>query len=813
MPKTFRTTNSGVSTRMDTPHSLNLPLPPRSKPTQGERNLEPVEIIVTMIDGSTHTGKLTRFVDSEDSIELENIESTNRQQILFSEIKSFQLMNSQHLELDEGYISSDVAQITQPSERQEYNLEFNDGTTEKWESLGSINDAKGMHLFVVQAFYNYYHTFVPFSSLKNHRIGSVIGETLVKNKLVLQEDIDKGLNKQKELRSKKLGEYLTSEAIVSVSDLEKAISRQQNTPNLRLGEALIQEKLILEEQLDHALKEQKKNRSIPLGEILIQMGAISNEDMEKTLASKLGIPYVNLKKFKIDDTIIKMVPEKICRRHNIIPLCLYDSKLIVAIENPLNRLPIEDLRFHTKIFIEPVMASADDIDWAINLYYSTQIGDLALELDDEDGDEDQVENIGDSENALVKLINKMIIDAHSQGASDIHIEPYPGKRKTLVRFRKDGELIPYVELPHNYRNAIVSRIKIMCELDISERRKPQDGKIDFKKYGPLKIELRVATIPTAGGVEDVVMRVLANGEPIPLDEMGIREQSLASIKDKISQPHGLFLVCGPTGSGKTTTLHSILGHINTPDKKIWTAEDPVEITQKGLRQLQVNSKIDLSFASAMRAFLRADPDIIMVGEMRDAETTATGIEASLTGHLVLSTLHTNSAPESIVRLLDMGMDPFNFADALLGVLAQRLAKRLCPLCKKSHVATEEELIEMGNEYCEDICHTATIDEQEKIRNDVIENWKKSFGFGDELEICEATGCEECNDSGYDGRMALHELLVTSSKIKKLIHDRATVVEITEVAFTEGMITLKQDGIEKIFQGHTDIHQVRSVCVK
>ena len=799
---------------MEAPHSLNLPLPPRSKQAPGDHVPEPEDVIVTLSDGSTCTGKLTRFIESENHIEVENTDSSDTQKVLFSAIKSFQLMNSRHLVLDEGYISSDTSEITLPSERQEYFLEYTDGETDKGETLGYVEDAKGIHLFIAQAFYNYYHMFIPFSSLKDHRIGAVLGEALVNNNLVEQEDIEKGLDKQQEMRSKKLGEYLTSEEIVSPEELEKAIKRQQNTPNLRLGEALIQEALITNEQLENALSEQKKNRTTPLGEILIQMGAVSMEDMKKTLATKLGIPYVNLRRFSVDEEVVKMVPEKISRRHHIMPLCLYDSKLIVAIENPLNRLPMEDLRFHTKLFVEPVMAASDDIDWAINLFYSTQINELALELDDdEDEAEDFQDKIGESDNALVKLVNKMIVDAHAQGASDIHIEPYPGKRKTIVRFRRDGELIPYVELPPNYRNALVSRIKIMCDLDISERRKPQDGKIDFKKFGPLKIELRVATIPTAGGVEDVVMRVLANGEPIPLDQMGIRDQSLNQIKSLVAKPYGLFLVCGPTGSGKTTTLHSILGHINTPDKKIWTAEDPVEITQKGLRQLQVNSKIDLSFANAMRAFLRADPDVIMVGEMRDEETTATGIEASLTGHLVLSTLHTNSAPESVVRLLDMGMDPFNFADALMGILAQRLTKRLCPICKSAHTASDEELEELANEYCEEIFHNTNPEQQAKIRCEVIEAWKKNLGFGGDLQIFEPKGCDECNDTGYDGRLALHELLVSSPEIKRLIHERATVAELTKVAFKEGMITLKQDGIEKIFQGHTDIHQVRAVCVK
>ncbi|MDX1811799.1 MAG: ATPase, T2SS/T4P/T4SS family, partial [Gammaproteobacteria bacterium] len=641
---------------MDSSILLELPNPPLCKaPNIEERNTSE-DVLVSLLDGKTITGKLYRYVPSEKSITIYQ-DSTNEQtQIPLAKIRNFQLMNSKHFVLDDEFIGDDKNQVTMPSERQEYQLIYQDDKTDMGETMGFVQDENGLHLFIAQAFYNYYHQFIPLTALKDHRIGPIIGEALLKDHKVREEDVEEGLKQQDELRSKKLGEYLTSEEIISPAGLEKAIERQQNTPNLRLGEALIQEGLITDAQLDDALKSQKQNRAIPLGEILVNMNAVTPEDMKKTLASKLGIPFVNLRKFKVDMDSIKNVPEKICRRHNVMPLCLYDNKLIVAVENPLHRLPLEDLRFHTKIFVEPVMAAPEDIEWAINQYFGVQIDTLARELyeDEEEKEEDLIENIAESDNALVKLVNKMITDAYNQGASDIHIEPYPGNKKTVVRFRKDGELVPYVELPPGYRNALVSRIKIMCDLDISERRKPQDGKISFKKFGPLKIELRVATLPTAGGLEDVVMRILANGEPIPLDQMGIRKDTLNAIKKEIYKPYGLLLVCGPTGSGKTTTLHSILGQINTPEKKIWTAEDPVEITQKGLRQLQVNSKIGLSFANAMRAFLRADPDVIMVGEMRDEETTSTGIEASLTGHLVLSTLHTNSAPESVTRLLDMG---------------------------------------------------------------------------------------------------------------------------------------------------------------
>jgi type II secretory ATPase GspE/PulE/Tfp pilus assembly ATPase PilB-like protein len=448
---------------------------------------------------------------------------------------------------------------------------------------------------------------------------------------------------------------------------------------------------------------------------------------------------------------------------------------------------------------------------------------LGNDEDEEAGVSGQDEASAASDNELVRLVNKIIVDAYKMGASDIHIEPQPGKGKTRVRLRKDGSLTPYIEIPSTYRNALVARIKIMCDLDISEKRKPQDGKIKFKKYGPLDIELRVATLPSQGGVEDVVMRILASGDPIPLDRMGFSERNLALLKKTISKPYGLFFVCGPTGSGKTTTLHSILKQINTPETKIWTAEDPVEITQQGLRQVQINKKAGLDFATVMRAFLRADPDVIMVGEMRDKETVATGIEASLTGHLVFATLHTNSAPESITRLLDMGMDPFNFADALLGILAQRLAKRLCGDCKKAHPASAEEIKALLSEYAVELAHTAAWKKDANAAYKALyADWARLFGSEKEasrrqnagqIMLYEKVGCNQCSGTGYRGRVGLHELLIGSDAVKKAIQEHARVAELFAIALEEGMRTLKQDGIEKVLSGVTDIHQVRAVCIR
>jgi type II secretory ATPase GspE/PulE/Tfp pilus assembly ATPase PilB-like protein len=520
--------------------------------------------------------------------------------------------------------------------------------------------------------------------------------------------------------------------------------------------------------------------------------------------------------------LLKNLKREYCESNQWLPLEDAKNGLIVMGTDPEH---LRGSRMVENIFprAKPIykVTSAREFKLTLNLFFGEEAGSVTELLSTLDDDGEGIVDAGTDElsaaadNETVKLVNKIITDAYAQGASDIHVEPQPGKGRLGVRFRKDGTLVNYIEIPGSYRSAIVARLKIMCDLDISEKRKPQDGKIKFKKFGPLDIELRVATIPTAGGVEDVVMRILAGGEPIPLEKLGLSNINRDRLKEQISKPYGLFFVCGPTGSGKTTTLHSVLGYLNTPETKIWTAEDPVEITQKGLRQVQVNPKAGFTFAAAMKAFLRADPDIIMVGEMRDAETTHTGIEASLTGHLVFATLHTNSAPESIIRLLDMGMDPFNFSDALLGVLAQRLAKRLCKECKQAYTPSGDEIKQLITEYSEELKHSPEYKADPVAgAKKIFDEWSRDFANDKgQFTMYKAVGCDVCGGTGYKGRVGLHELLIGSDQVKKLIQERARVADIFVSAVGDGMRTLKMDGIEKVVQGITDMAQVRAVCIK
>ena len=423
------------------------------------------------------------------------------------------------------------------------------------------------------------------------------------------------------------------------------------------------------------------------------------------------------------------------------------------------------------------------------------LGELINEIHLEPAIDSVSGGIEENDSAIVRLTNQVIAEADRLGASDIHIEPYEDRKDMAVRLRIDGTCFTYMGIPAAYRRAVVSRIKIMANLDIAERRKPQDGKIRYRLAKDREVELRVATLPTSGQDEDVVLRLLTAKHPMPLDAMDFAPATLKAMEAIAEKPYGIILCVGPTGSGKTTTLHAILKHINTDERKIWTAEDPVEITQDGLRQVQVHSKIGLTFATAMRAFLRADPDVIMIGEMRDKETADIAIEASLTGHLVLSTLHTNSAVETVIRLLDLGCDSFNFADAMLGVLAQRLCKRICIQCKEAYHPSRQEYDELVQGYGTQDWPTVGIE------------------YRADWSLYRGRGCEACNRTGFKGRVPLHELLLPSEGMKHLIQTRSQTAQMLTLAMKEGLVTLVQDGVRKALQGVTTYRQVRAVAMK
>jgi type II secretory ATPase GspE/PulE/Tfp pilus assembly ATPase PilB-like protein len=573
---------------------------------------------------------------------------------------------------------------------------------------------------------------------------------------------------------------------------------------------LLRERMVTTDQLQKAFGLAKKsNRSVE--HVLIETFKIKKEAIGKSFSLFYGC------KFRAFDPTVPAPFELLANLKKAfllnelwIPMSWSKEGIEVLVDDPRNLNKTDNIKALLKTAkISVSVAIREDIQAFIGHFFDKDRGadaapppeEVTDDVDipditfEEEKEETTVEEADESSSQVVKLVDQVIIAAYRKNASDIHIEPSVVTKATSIRFRLDGVCQEYMKIPNAMVRGVVSRIKIMSNLDIAERRLPQDGKIKFRRKGVPPFEMRVATLPTAGGFEDVVLRILASSGALKVDEMGLTERNIRVIKAIVQKPYGLILAVGPTGSGKTTTLHGLLGHINKPGVKIWTAEDPIEITQQGLRQVEVKPKIGLDFARVMRAFLRADPDVIMIGEMRDEETASIGIEASLTGHLVFSTLHTNSAPETITRLLDMGLNALNFSDAFLGVLAQRLTRRLCANCRKEHLLTREEF------------------------DGVVQNYgsewfgRTAIEYAEGIKIYKPAGCENCSNTGYRGRMGIHELMEGTPEVKLLIKKQANTEEIQRIALEQGMATLKQDGIGKVFKGLTDMSEVRRVCIQ
>ena len=575
---------------------------------------------------------------------------------------------------------------------------------------------------------------------------------------------------------------------------------------------LLRNKMVSTDQLQQAFAHAKKlNKSVEF--VLIEHNKISKQAIGKSFSlfydtkfreydASFTVPVellTNLKKaFLLNEFWVPMSWDK-----DGVEVLVDDPRDLNKTDNiktlmKTNRINFtvairEDIEQYIRHFFDGDQTAADAKAAAQSLDDFSLIPEVAFEEEEEERDLEE-EAYDEASGKIVKLVDQVIIAAYRNNASDIHIEPSSITKTTTIRLRLDGVCQEYMKVPNSMVRGIISRVKIMSNLDIAERRLPQDGKIKFRRKGVPTFELRVATLPTQGGYEDVVLRILASAGAMQLDEMGMTARNTQVMKRIVAKPYGLILAVGPTGSGKTTSLHAILSYINKPGIKIWTAEDPIEITQAGLRQVEVKPKIGLDFARVMRAFLRADPDVIMIGEMRDEETASIGIEASLTGHLVFSTLHTNSAPETITRLLDMGLNPLNFSDAFLGVLAQRLTRRLCKECREEYPLTKDEFemiyVDYGEKYWE----------------------KTGIKYNPDMTLFKPVGCEACSKTGYRGRMGIHELMEGTPRIKLMIKKQANTELLFAQAMKEGMETLRQDGIQKVFKGLTDLAEVRRVCI-
>ena len=563
----------------------------------------------------------------------------------------------------------------------------------------------------------------------------------------------------------------------------------------RLGEILVKEKLIDADQLKKALDYQQQNGG-RLGACLMKLGFITDDEITEVLSRQYGVPSINLKYYEVDPAVIKLIPQDTAVRYQIVPLSRVGSTLTIAMTDPTNVFAMDDIKFMTGFNVEPVVASESSINEAIAKFYGDveSVEELSKVMKDLNADdpadlelaaEEQEMDLASLEKAaeqapIIKLVNLVLTDAVKRGASDIHIEPYD--KEVRVRFRIDGVLQAVMAPPLKLRDAIVSRVKIMAKLDISEKRLPQDGRImiKYRKDGRIKeLDFRVSTAPTLYG-EKIVMRLL-DKENLRLDmtKLGFEPESLAKFERAILRPYGMVLVTGPTGSGKTNTLYSSVARLNTPETNIMTAEDPVEFQLAGINQVQMKDQIGLNFASALRAFLRQDPNIILVGEIRDFETAEIAVKAALTGHLVLSTLHTNDAPSTISRLMNMGIEPFLVATSVNLICAQRLVRRICTNCKEQLELPHQTLIDAG----------FTPDEARKTK------------------IYHGKGCSVCNKNGYKGRVGLYEVMEITDELRELILVGASALELKKKAMDSGLITLRKSGLIKAALGQTTLEEV------
>jgi type II secretory ATPase GspE/PulE/Tfp pilus assembly ATPase PilB-like protein len=784
--------------------------------------------IVEFADGSDQSFELVSIDDNGQSAQVRATD-TGTLPIALSDVRSITLKHGLKYVADGEAIRLVGGSQVDVSQSRPFVVYFKGGAKLEGRTRGFLRSHGGLFFFLAQ------HDqpaavpcYVPMAPIDSFRVGAMVGRTMEIHNQPETAELAEALGSRTRERDQRLGAYLERRAIASRKDLKDALGSQERRPKQRIGAILVDAGLITQQELDRALALQAGSRGRRLGEVLVSMGVVSTRTVQVMLSEKLGIPYVNAEAFEVEPAAIELVPAELAQRYNLLPLLRLGKSLIVAVENPLAIEFEQRLRFATHCTIVPVIADPAQIAERIATEYfvpqtaadtwsqdsaapvaaasGEDIEQLARRLEREApasgamATKKLAHDPSINSNTLVRLVNRIVTDAHARGASDIHIETGAGQR-VRVRFRRDGELVDYLQLGHAYAAAVVSRIKIMAGLDIAERRLAQDGKIQFGRFAPLAIELRVAVVPTSDASEDVVLRILGGTAARPLDKIGLAPRNVAELQRMTGRNHGLILVCGPTGSGKTTTLHSVLRHLNRADLKIWTAEDPIEIVQPGLRQVQVNPQAGWTFAQAMRSFLRADPDVVMVGEMRDAETARTAIEASLTGHLVLSTLHTNSAAETVTRLLDLGMDPFNFSDSLVGILSQRLARRLCPACRRPHELNDAEAHELAVEYCQG----TSLDPATVVRE-----WRATHGRHGRLHVNRAVGCGEC-DAGYRGRVGIHELLSVTPDMRRMIRLRGPADELAAAAQAGGMRLLKQDALEKVLTGEIDLASARTAA--
>jgi type II secretory ATPase GspE/PulE/Tfp pilus assembly ATPase PilB-like protein len=810
--------------------SFYWPVPQSALYSKPELWTEPQACDIVGLNGNVGRCSLVSLAPQEKTIVVQIERANTPVELSFSQFRQLTLVEP--LTIQRMASDEDFPEIHSRSGLYAFEVHWQDGSIQTGRTLGYVETGNGLFIFEpLDDKGSLQRSFIPQEAFVNVTLSDPVKSDAKSATTGVPKANAFGADAAA-LSKTAIIARLTESVVSSPEQLMQALDRQSKLPMIRVGEALTGLGFVTQSQIEKALALQTGGETVqPLGEVLIGMGVLTRRDLNTALARKMGYPVVNVSEFPVEHAALRRVPLNAARRLMVLPLLARSGLTVVALVDPTRRRTLEELEFLTRGRVIATLGNEKQILPAITAAYE-RLGLSDGQYDDAPTDSDTTEEtstnellesmelqhqgretpeeegqlIAESDNTLVRLINTMIIEASNRGVSDIHVECRPRQAKVRIRFRKDGLLMPYLELPHTYRSALVARLKIMADLDISERRKPQDGKIDFRKFSAKhRLELRIATIPTSAGLEDVVMRLLSSAKPLPMDKLGLSPDNFDNLRTAVTRPYGMVLCVGPTGSGKTTTLHSVLDFVNTPERKIWTAEDPIEISQPALRQVQVNPKIDWTFAKALRSFLRADPDIIMVGEIRDVETAKIAIEASLTGHLLLSTLHTNSAAETVTRLIDMGMDPFNFADSLLAVLAQRLARRFCTHCRTSEPATKAQVEELLDNYL----HIFP-EEFRPTRQYVLNEWLTHYGQDGQLQYYKGTGCNQCRGSGMSGRVGLHELMSVTPALRRMIQVNARAEDLVTEAFRSGQFrTLRQDGILKVLAGLTSMDEVRA----
>ncbi len=615
-----------------------------------------------------------------------------------------------------------------------------------------------------------------------------LGAMLIAEGLLDPDAVSRGVAAQSNGRRLPIGEILVSMKRVDAEAVESALATQRHS-KLRLGDVLVEAGFASAADIELAMAEQRRRQGKRLGEVLVEIGILSEQDLARALAAKFQLPLVNLDEVEVNASALAEVPAEIVGKYGVLPIDVDAKVLTVAIADPLATDAIDMLRFQCRRRVRVVLATQSQLRSALEDAHYTR----ALLVAQPPSTPAPVVHAGYDyrDDDVVRMVNQLILSSAQRGASDIHIEPHGDDRPVRVRVRIDGRCVNAPDIPGRHRSALVNRVKILASLDIADRRRPQDGKLKVVGDNNKSIDIRVTTVPTIEDNEDVVLRILTASRRLGFEDLQLSPHNADVVQSWMRLDHGLILCVGPTGVGKTTTVHAMLGMLNTDELKVWTAEDPVEIVGAGLRQVHVQPKIDLTFANALRTFLRADPDVIMVGEMRDRETAALAVEASLTGHLVLSTLHTKSAADTIGRLLDMGLDPLTVADALSGVVSQRLVRRLCDTCKTHDVASRDEIASLERVFGEDVVAQARAT------------------IGEPVRLWRASACDACAGSGYAGRIALTEVLTVDDRVRAMIARRATTDELRGVA-QEGCVSLKGDGLAKALAGYTDVLEVIAV---